>query len=88
MKNTEKTLLAFVVGAAAGAIAGLLIAPDTGEHTRQKLSENAETIKKDLEQSWEGNSKKIKDYTDSALSEIEKFGKMLSDAVRSETSKK
>ncbi len=88
MKNTEQTLLALLVGAAAGVVAGLLLAPDSGEKTRQKLADNADVIKKDLESSWETNSKKIREYTDEALSEIEKYGKMLSDAVRTEAPKK
>ena len=41
MNRSEKTLLAFMVGAAAGLAAGFLFAPAKGEKTRQALSETA-----------------------------------------------
>ncbi len=37
-KRGGNTLLAFIVGAATGAILGILYAPDKGINTRQKLS--------------------------------------------------
>lgn len=39
MNTTGKILTAFAVGAAAGAILGILFAPDKGSETRQKISE-------------------------------------------------
>lgn len=39
--NTGKSILAFVAGAAAGAVAALLLAPDSGEKTRDKLRSKA-----------------------------------------------
>jgi len=41
MTNTGKTLLTFLTGAAAGAIAGILLAPKSGKETRQLLSSKA-----------------------------------------------
>lgn len=41
MANTGSTLLALITGAAIGAAAGLLYAPDSGEKTRKKLGEDA-----------------------------------------------
>ena len=38
MKNSYKTLTAFAVGAAAGAVLGILFAPGKGVETRAKLS--------------------------------------------------
>ena len=39
--DTGKTLLAFLAGAAAGAVAALLVAPDSGERTREKIRSKA-----------------------------------------------
>ena len=35
--DTGKTLLTFLAGAAAGAVAALLLAPESGEKTRERL---------------------------------------------------
>lgn len=47
--NSGKILLALLAGASAGVIAGLLMAPDTGEATRDTLKKTASKIGKDLE---------------------------------------
>lgn len=39
--DTGKTILTFLAGAAAGAVAALLLAPDSGEKTREKLRSKA-----------------------------------------------
>ena len=38
------TLLAFIAGAVAGAAAALLMAPDSGEKTRERIRNNAEGV--------------------------------------------
>ena len=39
--DTGKTILTFLAGAATGAVAALLLAPDSGEKTREKLRSKA-----------------------------------------------
>lgn len=39
--NAIKLAIAFTAGVAAGAVAGILFAPDKGEETRKKIAETA-----------------------------------------------
>jgi len=48
-KKTTNSLLAFLTGAAAGALVGILFAPDTGANTRDKLSFKLDKYKQTLE---------------------------------------
>ncbi|HEY8898222.1 MAG TPA: YtxH domain-containing protein [Niastella sp.] len=44
MNNTSKILAAFAVGAAAGALLGILFAPDKGSETRKKINEEGKKM--------------------------------------------
>lgn len=48
MRDSSKVLGALVLGAAAGAVLGLLFAPDKGSNIRQKIKDNAEDILDEL----------------------------------------
>ena len=59
MSNT-KTLLGFVAGAAVGALAGILLAPDSGSNTRKKISNKADDITGSLKTSYDDFISKLK----------------------------
>lgn len=44
MTGTSKVLVAALLGATAGAVIGILFAPDKGSETRKRLSKSAEDI--------------------------------------------
>ena len=73
MNNSDKTLFAFLAGAAAGVAIGMLMAPDSGRMTRDKLSRQADALVNDLEDQWEVGFEKIRDLTASALAEAERL---------------
>lgn len=73
MGNSEK-FMAFVAGAAAGAALALLMAPDKGDITRERLSRQADELLNDLEDQWEAGYAKIRDLANSAIEEAERMG--------------
>lgn len=50
MSKGSSNVLAFLIGAATGAIIGILYAPDKGANTRDKLSYQLDKYKKQLEE--------------------------------------
>lgn len=50
--NSSKVLLAFVAGAAAGALAGVLFAPDKGSATRKKIAGKAGDVTDSVKSSF------------------------------------
>lgn len=73
MNNSNKTFIAFLAGAAAGAVIGMLMAPDNGQVTRDKLTRQADSLLNDLEDQWEVGFQKIRELTDTALAEAERL---------------
>lgn len=62
--STSKVLLGVAVGIAAGAMAGLLMAPDSGYNTRRKLSAKGQDMVDDLKG-------KFNDFIDGFMSQVE-----------------
>ena len=68
--NSGKVLLALLAGASAGVIAGLLMAPDTGEATRGSVKKWAGKLSKDLEKNLQAGLDEIKNMSGSTLDDI------------------
>ncbi|AHM61875.1 hypothetical protein D770_18115 [Flammeovirgaceae bacterium 311] len=80
MGNSGK-FMAFLAGAAAGAAIGLLMAPDKGDVTREKLSRQADDLLSDLEDQWEQSYAKIRDLANNAIEEAEKLSAQAQEKV-------
>ncbi|MCS7018937.1 MAG: YtxH domain-containing protein [Cytophagales bacterium] len=50
MRKLESNLLALMAGVAIGALAGVLLAPDKGEKTRERITEGSLRLRKDMEE--------------------------------------
>ncbi|MFB6257819.1 MAG: YtxH domain-containing protein [Flavobacteriales bacterium] len=48
MNNSGKIFLAALTGAVAGGVAGVLMAPESGEETRKKLNHQAQKAREEL----------------------------------------
>jgi gas vesicle protein len=69
--NIKTFLTGLLVGAAAGAIAGILLAPDKGSETRRKFAEKAKKFKDDLPDQIEA----LKTAIDQKLNDIKSTSK-------------
>lgn len=59
MNTTSKILTAMAVGAAVGAIAGLLLAPDKGSETRRKLKEGGRKVVDEVKDKFNRTKEKM-----------------------------
>ena len=62
--STSKVLLGIVAGLAAGAVVGILMAPDSGVNTRQRISSKGQGMVDDLKG-------KFNDFLDGFMSHVE-----------------
>ncbi|HEY8661047.1 MAG TPA: YtxH domain-containing protein [Hanamia sp.] len=74
MKVSNVALL-FISGFTAGALTGLLLAPDEGARTRKKLMKKAKKYKKDLENTvseYKSKAVDIKDNIEEVVHDVKK----------------
>lgn len=76
--SVGKFLAGFVVGGALGAIAGLLLAPQSGEETRDLLSDAS----KDVVKKTDKTVKEIQEKADTVVSDMQKKGDEIMDKIQ------
>jgi gas vesicle protein len=72
--STTKVLLGFVAGAAVGALAGILFAPESGENTRKKIQDKAGDLGDTAKESLNGLIDSVKNAYSGAKDKAEEFG--------------
>lgn len=70
MKDNSKTLIALVAGVAAGVALGLLVAPDKGSETRDKLSESLKNLGDSIKETAAAEIDNLTDFKDKVVSKI------------------
>jgi len=79
--NSGNIIVALLAGAVIGAGVGILLAPDKGSKTRQKIKDGVNSSKDDLLEKLKGFTDLIKDKTTDAVSAIDE---MLEETISSE----
>lgn len=77
--SAGKFLAGFIVGGALGAIAGVLLAPQSGEETRELLNDAS----KDIAQKTDKTVKDIQDKADTVVSELQQKSDEIMDRIQS-----
>lgn len=70
----SKVLLGFVAGAAVGALAGILFAPDKGANTRSSIAHKAGDWKESAKSTINGIIDSVKDAYTGVKDEADEFG--------------
>lgn len=69
--KTENTLAALLIGAAVGAVAGILFAPDKGSKTRAKIKEGLDQAKDKIKDQFDNASADLKEKAADAKDNLE-----------------
>jgi gas vesicle protein len=71
--NTGNTLLALLAGAAIGAVAGILMAPDKGSKTREKIKDGFDDAKENLKNKFNSAKEQFKSKADNSQFDLEEI---------------
>ncbi len=74
-------LSGLVIGAAVGALAGLLFAPAPGDETREKLTEKTKALSDDLNEKFDS----LKETVNDVLEDVRKTGSEVLEDVKKAT---
>lgn len=85
MNNAGRVLIGFAVGAAAGAIAGVLMAPDKGDSTRSKLTDKSMKARDDFNVKLQQGIDRVNSLTDTAFNLINRYKEMAGTGTKAET---
>lgn len=70
MSKTGNTLVAIIAGAAVGAVAGILLAPEKGENTRKKLGKGIKSGTDELNKKFDDLKSQVKTALDHKKSDF------------------
>lgn len=69
-ESTGKMLMGVIIGAAVGAIAGILFAPDKGSVTRKKISDKAQETGENIKETVSGKIEEVKDFVSEKVDKL------------------
>lgn len=81
MNNAGKLLAAFAVGAAAGAVLGVLFAPDKGEKTREKIKDKGKKFAGDAKEKVKTAREKMEEVKDNIRHSVDEIRKKAEEFV-------
>ena len=82
MKDSSGSIIAgFLIGAAVGAVAGILLAPDKGSVTRRKIADKASETGNAVKDSLSGKLDDLKEFVASKLDKVKEKMSEFEDAV-------